>query len=41
MLRGMAEGIARRGYTVVTFDMRDVGWSTGRASLTRSTENIE
>nr|AGT17042.1 putative Alpha/beta hydrolase family [Saccharum hybrid cultivar R570] len=34
----MAEGVARRGYTAVTFDMRGAGRSTGRASLTGSTE---
>jgi predicted alpha/beta-fold hydrolase len=38
LLRGMAEGVARRGYTAVTFDMRGAGRSTGRASLTGSTE---
>jgi uncharacterized protein len=37
----MAEGIALRGYTAVTFDMSDVGRSTGRVSLTRSIKNIE
>ncbi|KAL5211978.1 hypothetical protein ABZP36_022825 [Zizania latifolia] len=38
LLRGMAEGVARRGYRAVTFDMRGAGRSTGRASLTGSTE---
>ncbi|RLM80893.1 uncharacterized protein C2845_PM12G25230 [Panicum miliaceum] len=38
LLRGMAEGVARQGYTAVTFDMRGAGRSTGRASLTGSTE---
>jgi len=38
LLRGMAEGVARRRYTAVTFDMRGAGRSTGRASLTGSTE---
>lgn len=38
LLQGMAEGVARRGYTAVTFDMRCAGRSTGRASLTGSTE---
>lgn len=38
LLQGMAEGVARRGYTAVTFDMRGAGRSTGRASLTGSTE---
>jgi tRNA threonylcarbamoyladenosine modification (KEOPS) complex Pcc1 subunit len=41
MLWGMAEGIARWSYTAVTSDMRDIGRSTGRVSLTRSIENIE
>ncbi|XP_020397280.2 9-cis-epoxycarotenoid dioxygenase NCED4, chloroplastic-like [Zea mays] len=36
-----AAGDGGRHCAVVTFDMRGVGWSTGRASLTRSTENIE
>lgn len=34
LLRGMATGLATRGYKAVTFDMRGVGKSTGRASLT-------
>ncbi|KAL8170848.1 hypothetical protein V2J09_022652 [Rumex salicifolius] len=34
LLRGMAAGLAGRGYVAVTFDMRGVGRSTGRASLT-------
>lgn len=38
LLRGMAEGVARQGYTAVTFDMRGAGRSTGRASLTGFTE---
>uniref|UniRef100_A0A0D9VK84 Xaa-Pro dipeptidyl-peptidase-like domain-containing protein n=1 Tax=Leersia perrieri TaxID=77586 RepID=A0A0D9VK84_9ORYZ len=38
LLRGMAEGVARRGYHAITFDMRGAGRSTGRASLTGSTE---
>lgn len=38
LLRGIAEGVARRGYRAVTFDMRGAGRSTGRASLTGSTE---
>ncbi|TVU03843.1 hypothetical protein EJB05_50613 [Eragrostis curvula] len=38
LLRGIAEGVARRGYTAVTFDMRGAGRSTGRASLTGSAE---
>jgi hypothetical protein len=37
----MAEGIALRGYIAVTFDMRDIGGSTGRVSLTCSIKNIE
>lgn len=38
LLRGIAEGVARQGYTAVTFDMRGAGRSTGRASLTGSAE---
>lgn len=34
LLRGMASGLASRGYKAVTFDMRGVGKSTGKASLT-------
>lgn len=34
LLRGIAAGLADRGYKAVTFDMRGVGRSTGRASLT-------
>jgi hypothetical protein len=41
MLWGMAEGIAWWSYTAVTFNMHDVGRSTGRVSLTRFIENIE
>jgi alpha-beta hydrolase superfamily lysophospholipase len=37
-LSGMAEGVARRGYSAVTFDMRGAGRSTGCPSLTGSTE---
>ncbi|KAG2661074.1 hypothetical protein PVAP13_1KG480200 [Panicum virgatum] len=38
LLREMAEGAARRGYTAVAFDMRGAGRSTGRTSLMGSTE---
>jgi predicted acyl esterase len=38
LLRGMAQGLAQRGYRAVTFDMRGAGRSTGRASLTGSSE---
>ncbi|XP_058070856.1 uncharacterized protein LOC131219717 [Magnolia sinica] len=38
LLRGIAVGLAERGYTAVTFDMRGAGRSTGRASLTGSAE---
>ncbi|KAK6164239.1 hypothetical protein DH2020_001103 [Rehmannia glutinosa] len=31
---GVASGLANRGYKSVTFDMRGVGSSTGKASLT-------
>ncbi|PIM99737.1 hypothetical protein CDL12_27763 [Handroanthus impetiginosus] len=34
LLRGIASGLASRGYKAVTFDMRGVGKSTGKASLT-------
>ncbi|PIM98128.1 hypothetical protein CDL12_29394 [Handroanthus impetiginosus] len=34
LMKGIARGLADRGLTAVTFDMRDVGKSTGRASLT-------
>ncbi|KAI5435126.1 hypothetical protein KIW84_021812 [Lathyrus oleraceus] len=34
LLKGIASGLALNGYTAVTFDMRGVGKSTGRASLT-------
>jgi uncharacterized protein len=41
LLRGIAEGVARRGYAAVTFDMRGAGRSTGRASLTGSAEVLD
>ncbi|XP_004295162.1 PREDICTED: uncharacterized protein LOC101308655 [Fragaria vesca subsp. vesca] len=34
LLRGMATGLAEKGLQAVTFDMRGVGRSTGKASLT-------
>ncbi|XP_022754318.1 uncharacterized protein LOC111302768 [Durio zibethinus] len=34
LLRGISSGLAGKGYRAVTFDMRGVGRSTGRASLT-------
>ncbi|KAL4334240.1 hypothetical protein GQ457_07G036890 [Hibiscus cannabinus] len=34
LLKGIATGLAANGYRAVTFDMRGVGRSTGRASLT-------
>ncbi|KAK9274405.1 hypothetical protein L1049_019219 [Liquidambar formosana] len=34
LLKGIGLGLADRGYRAVTFDMRGVGRSTGRASLT-------
>lgn len=34
LLRGIASGLAERGYRAVTFDMRGAGRSTGRPSLT-------
>ncbi|CAN6440384.1 unnamed protein product [Victoria cruziana] len=38
LMKGIAVGLAGRGYTAVTFDMRGAGRSTGRASLTGSSE---
>uniref|UniRef100_A0A5B6Z0U3 Xaa-Pro dipeptidyl-peptidase-like domain-containing protein n=1 Tax=Davidia involucrata TaxID=16924 RepID=A0A5B6Z0U3_DAVIN len=34
LLKGIASGLASEGYRAVTFDMRGVGRSTGRASIT-------
>lgn len=34
LLKGIAAGLANNGFRAVTFDMRGVGRSTGRASLT-------
>ncbi|PKI56131.1 uncharacterized protein LOC116200291 [Punica granatum] len=34
LLKGIAVGLAEKGYLAVTFDMRGVGRSTGRASIT-------
>ena len=34
LLRGIASGLAEKGFEAVTFDMRGVGRSTGKASLT-------
>ncbi|XP_057734996.1 uncharacterized protein LOC130950497 [Arachis stenosperma] len=38
LLKGIASGLAENGYVAVTFDMRGVGRSTGRASLTGFSE---
>ncbi|RRT59641.1 hypothetical protein B296_00042840, partial [Ensete ventricosum] len=38
LLRGIATGLAERGYRAVTFDMRGAGRSSGRASLFGSLE---
>ncbi|KAL6987017.1 hypothetical protein U1Q18_012777 [Sarracenia purpurea var. burkii] len=38
LMKGIALGISERGFLAVTFDMRGVGRSTGRASLTGSSE---
>ncbi|XP_077215548.1 alpha/beta-Hydrolases superfamily protein [Tasmannia lanceolata] len=38
LLRGIAVGLAERGYRAVTFDTRGAGRSTGRASLTGFSE---
>lgn len=37
-MKGIAVGLAERGYKSVTFDMRGAGRSKGRASLTGSSE---
>ncbi|KAH0728952.1 hypothetical protein KY289_000140 [Solanum tuberosum] len=34
LLRGIASGLSRKGYKVLTFDMRGVGRSTGKPSIT-------
>ncbi|CAN4089710.1 unnamed protein product [Withania somnifera] len=34
LLRGIASGISRKGYKALTFDMRGVGRSTGKPSIT-------
>ncbi|KAG8471601.1 hypothetical protein CXB51_036624 [Gossypium anomalum] len=34
LMKGMASGLAEKGYATVTFDMRGVGQSTGKPSLT-------
>lgn len=34
LLKGIASGLANKGFKAVTFDMRGVGRSTGKASLT-------
>lgn len=38
LMKGIAMGLADRGLTALTFNMRGVGKSTGRASLTGFTE---
>ncbi|CAI9097420.1 OLC1v1033846C1 [Oldenlandia corymbosa var. corymbosa] len=38
LMKGMARGLANRGFTAVTFDMRGTGRSTGRPSITGSSE---
>ncbi|XP_010943526.2 uncharacterized protein [Elaeis guineensis] len=38
LLRGIAAGLAEKGYPAVTFDMRGAGKSSGRPSLTGFTE---
>ncbi|KAI0511885.1 hypothetical protein KFK09_012519 [Dendrobium nobile] len=38
LLRGIASGLAERGFCAVTFDMRGAGRSSGRPSLTGFTE---
>lgn len=34
LLRGIASGLSRKGYKALTFDMRGVGRSTGKPSIT-------
>ena len=38
LLKGIVSGLALNGYTTVTFDMRGIGKSTSRASLTGFSE---
>ncbi|XP_051148479.1 uncharacterized protein LOC127263480 [Andrographis paniculata] len=38
LMKGIAMGLAARGFTSLTFNMRGVGNSTGRSSLTGSSE---
>lgn len=38
LLRGMAHRLAAKGFTAVTFDMRGVGSSTGKPTLTGASE---
>ena len=38
LMKGMARGLANRGFTAVTFDMRGAGRSTGRPSITGFSE---
>lgn len=38
LTKGIARGLANRGFVAVTFDTRGAGRSTGRASLTGSAE---
>ncbi|KAF5202099.1 alpha/beta-Hydrolases superfamily protein [Thalictrum thalictroides] len=41
LLRGIAVGLADKGYRAVTFDMRGAGRSTGKASITGSSEILD
>lgn len=41
LMKGIAVGLAERGYKSVTFDMRGAGRSKGRASLTGSSEILD
>ncbi|KAL5707977.1 hypothetical protein ACHQM5_018821 [Ranunculus cassubicifolius] len=41
LLRGIAIGLAEKGYRAVTFDMRGAGRSSGRASLTGFSEIVD
>lgn len=38
LMKGIARGLAQKGFPAVTFDMRGVGKSSGRPSLTGSSE---
>lgn len=41
LMRGIAVGLAEKGYRAITFDMRGAGRSKGRPSLTGSSEILD